>query len=239
MRKTAKACFIAPYGSNHSEGEKSAEGLVSIIEPLLEEFDVGPVTLHLISTPGQIRGEVIEDLRRDRLAVFDMSGQDPGVMYLLGIRHALMLPSMLIAEAGTRNPFDGFGLGMIPFNREGGRPDMAFETNFRKALPENLAPETLQGPPPLLGEGSGVRGPRDSNRAVLERLEAVEKTLGRLVEEVRTLPRVRGDDLRPAPPELYSETICGGDDPNRDPSPLTPDDLYSTTVIFDDEEDPP
>ncbi len=110
------AFIIAPIGKKDSDARRKIDGLIeSVIQPVLDKFDLKALASHKISKSGSINKQIIEHLVNDKLVICNLTGLNPNVMYELAIRHAVMLPSVLIAEQGTKNPFDLFGERTIPF----------------------------------------------------------------------------------------------------------------------------
>ena len=107
-KKSKKKCFIiTPIGPNSSEIRREIEGVIdAAILPLLERKSFEGVVAHRINKSGSINTQVIEHIVNDDLAIVNLTGLNPNVMYELAVRHATGKPVIIIAKEGTSNPFD-------------------------------------------------------------------------------------------------------------------------------------
>ena len=65
-----------------------------------------PIVAHRISETGSINDQIIQHIYEDKLAICNLTGLNPNVMYELGIRYTMRKHTILICEQGTRMPFD-------------------------------------------------------------------------------------------------------------------------------------
>jgi hypothetical protein len=89
-----KICFyITPIGSEESPERKHSDLFMSaIVQPALEELGLTVIRADQIGEPGMITTQVLECLKRSKLAIADLSYLNPNVFYEVALRHALKLP---------------------------------------------------------------------------------------------------------------------------------------------------
>lgn len=103
-----KICFyITPIGSDESEERKHSDlFLASLVQPALEELGLTVVRADQIGEPGLITSQVLECIKKSRLAIADLSYLNPNVFYEVALRHALRLPVVQLIRKADRLPFD-------------------------------------------------------------------------------------------------------------------------------------
>jgi hypothetical protein len=101
-------CFyITPIGSDDSEERKHADLFTSsLVQPALAELGLTLVRADNIGEPGMITSQILEYLKRSRLAIADLSYLNPNVFYEVALRHALRLPVVQLIRKADRLPFD-------------------------------------------------------------------------------------------------------------------------------------
>ncbi len=105
--KMESAFIICPLGDQFSITRRNSDGLnAAVLKPILSEFFK---TVHApldLARPGSITSQVINLLTSVDLVVANLTELNPNVMYELAVRHAANKPVILLAEIGTKLPFD-------------------------------------------------------------------------------------------------------------------------------------
>lgn len=91
-----KVCFVIGPMKTAEDIDRQKRLATEIVQPLLtDEFNV---QLPDAPQPGQIMRQVIAALDRADLVVADVTGGNPSVMYELGIRHCIGLPTITVRQ---------------------------------------------------------------------------------------------------------------------------------------------
>lgn len=145
--ETQKICFfITPVSSDNSDIRRSTDGLIdSVLEPLLDEFDIELISPHRISKAGSITSQVIKLILNSDLVIANLTTLNPNVMYELAVRHATGKQVICIADNTTKLPFD-----ILPERTFFFKNDMMgvkeLKETLRKVLPEILEDEGVDNP---------------------------------------------------------------------------------------------
>jgi len=200
-------CFvIMPFGNKNSNAKvaKQFELIYSQwIKPTVESINVeGSKFIRLEChradkelRPGDIIGQIVEELVDSHIVIADLTGRNPNVFYELGVRHAVSNNTILIAQDIEDIPFDIRGLRTIPYKYE---PEqlLDFTKKLNQAIIKILSsPEKIDNPvrqflynrevqklvatPSLPG--------LDTVKGIINEIAAVKDDLSRQVSEVRKI----------------------------------------------------
>lgn len=107
MGEIKKKCFIiTPIGDNNSEIRRHIDGIIdqSIVPAFGEKYDID--VAHRKYEIGSINDRVIRSVFEADLVVANLTQINPNVMFELAIRYSHGKPAIVIAEEGTKLPFD-------------------------------------------------------------------------------------------------------------------------------------
>lgn len=102
-----KTCFIVtPIGEHNSKIRRHIDGVIdaSIIPALGEDYIA--IIPHRLYDSTAITKQIYKDLNESDLVIANLTELNPNVMYELAIRFCIGKPVIIIAEEGTKLPFD-------------------------------------------------------------------------------------------------------------------------------------
>lgn len=108
-----------------------------------------PMTLDradLASAPSLVVGDILEKLERAEIVVADLTGNNPNVLYEVGLAHARCEAVILIAYRGQSLAFDLAGLRCLFFDLGSPAGKADFKRRLRRALEETRS----VGPPQII-----------------------------------------------------------------------------------------
>lgn len=88
--------FTSPYNELYED----------VIRKVCEDFDLNVIRADETYGPGLIIADIVKQIYESRLIIAEISPSNPNVFYEVGYAHALNKPAILIAEKGTKLPFD-------------------------------------------------------------------------------------------------------------------------------------
>jgi len=222
----APSCFvITPIGDRNAEigseersrYEEAIQILEKVIQPACAAVDLKPVRADRIARAGEIPEQVFRHLRDAEIAIADVTGGNPNVMYELGLRHSRNLLTIQIGQVG-RLPFYLSVIRTIQFIRtESGLIDLrnqleeilkaGLRGDFDSVTATRLWHETEPQPPDAITQAE------DEEPGFLEHLATMEEQLpelnvtmtdiGAVAEEVTGLMQTVTD-------EVNSSDLAGG-----------------------------
>lgn len=102
-----KTCFVVtPIGDENTAIRRHIDGIIdqAIIPAIGEEFEIK--VAHREYEIGSINDRVIQSVCNSDLVVANLTGLNPNVMFEIAIRYSFGKPAIVIAEKGTKLPFD-------------------------------------------------------------------------------------------------------------------------------------
>ena len=102
-----KSCFVVtPIGDDNSDIRRHIDGIIDqVIEPAIgEKYEI--IVAHRKFEIGSINDKIIKSIYESDLIIANLTGTNPNVMFELGIRYSFGKPAIVIAEKGTKLPFD-------------------------------------------------------------------------------------------------------------------------------------
>lgn len=186
--ESKKKCFvITPIGADSSNTRRAADGLIRVvIRPVLEGLGFEVQAAHEISAPGSITLQVIERTLADDLVVANLTELNPNVMYELAVRHCARLPTVTLAESGTKLPFDIADERTVFYTNDlHGAHDLKplFEAAVQAALkekdPDNPVYRAVQAKAMKKKLMEEVSPHKAVSEYILERLDRIEASVGR------------------------------------------------------------
>jgi hypothetical protein len=185
--------FIAPIGEDGSEVRRRSDGVRDwIVRPAAKEA-AGLETIRAddVGEPGQITAQAVQHTLKAKAAVADLTGGNPNVYYELSVRHGALLPVVLIAEKGTKLPFDISQSRVIFFDHT----DLSDASRAKDELQSQIEASLTAPPDNPISDGMRLAQLQAGNveeqtlAAVLDRLERVSQTTEQISRHLRR-PRV-------------------------------------------------
>jgi hypothetical protein len=178
-----RTCFvITPIGDDASPTRRAIDGLVdAVIEPTLKELGFEVEVAHRISKAGSITNQVIELLLSADLVVANLTELNPNVMYELAVRHAKRMPVVIVAERGTKLPFDVADERTIFYTNDmAGVPELV--RNLRKIAQSAVEDQHPDNPIYRGAQALVMRevAATDADQFILDRLDRIEQGLSNI-----------------------------------------------------------
>lgn len=107
MSNTMKKCFvITPIGDSNTEIRRHIDGIIdqAIFPAIGDKYDIE--VAHRKYEVGSINDRVIRSIYESELVIANLTTLNPNVMFELAIRYSFGKPAIVIAEKGTKLPFD-------------------------------------------------------------------------------------------------------------------------------------
>ena len=199
--KDKKVCFVVtPIGDNNTDIRRHIDGIIDqAIEPALgEKYEI--VVAHRKYEIGSINDRVIKSVFESDLVIANLTNTNPNVMFELAIRYSFGKPAIVIAEKGTKLPFDVIDENTIFYvNDPAGANDLKqsiieYEKNIDSGKSEYGPVFKVINKIPLYNEveaGKDVSGDKLS-QYIIDRLDSLEKMISSIA--LGTLNKARNDN---------------------------------------------
>jgi hypothetical protein len=181
--------FIAPIGEAESDIRKRSDGVRDwVVKPAAElAANLETVRADDVGKPGQITAQAVQHCLKAKAAVADLTGGNPNVYYELSVRHGALLPVVLIAEEGTKLPFDISQSRVIFFDHT----DLRSAGKARGELQAQIE-ASLSGPPDNpISDGMRLAQLQAGNveeqtlAAVLDRMQRISQAVDQIDGQLR------------------------------------------------------
>jgi hypothetical protein len=200
-------CFVvSPIGEIGTAIHKRARNVLDyIIKPAAQAAGLRAVRADDLAQPGSITTQIIQQLISARAVVADLTDLNPNVFYELAVRDSFAKPVVLIAEEGTKLPFDLIQQRTIFFDSTDLSSAIPAQKRIEQALRESLDDPGSGSPVQAAADLSSLRTGNAEERQVAELKSQVER-MGR---DLSALHNVLPRPFRPSPTELAA--ISEGD----------------------------
>jgi hypothetical protein len=98
--RSPKAFIVMQFTTPYNEVYRDA------IQPLVADIGFEPIRVDDIADPGIIINDISMHITEASVIIAEISEANPNVYYEVGMAHALSKPTILLAQRGTRLPFD-------------------------------------------------------------------------------------------------------------------------------------
>ncbi|HXR60057.1 MAG TPA: hypothetical protein VN732_01910 [Solirubrobacterales bacterium] len=203
--------FIAPIGEENSEIRKRSNAVRDWVVKPAAEAVAGLQTVRAddVGEPGQITAQAVQHCLKARAAVADLTGGNPNVYYELSVRHGALLPVVLIAEEGTKLPFDISQSRVIFFDHK----DLDSAGKAKEQLRVQIEASLTGSPDNPISDGMRLAELQAGNveeqtlAAVLDRLQRLSHTTDQIDARLREAekPSIRWE--RAVPVRTFGDRV--------------------------------
>lgn len=194
MSEPMKIFVACPIGLEHSEERQRSDKLLAyVVEPVVESLArdsaqadtaarIEVIRADRTSLPGRISKQMIADIASCDVMIADLTGDNPNVLYEVGLRQALLRPYVLMAERGHKLPFDLADIRTIFYDFDVAEVDKA-KDELAQFLRRALAGEVSPIDQELLAPYASRRGrDQEGPRPDVQVLEATNKVLQEVLD---------------------------------------------------------
>ncbi len=192
-------CFvISPIGEVATATRRHANAVLrKIIKPAMSKLGHNARRIDQRGDDGSITQAIVDRLQTSHLCIAVLTGSNPNVMYEVGVRNAWDLPLIVLAEIGTKLPFDVQDQNTVWYALESKTSVLAATRELTKrvrSIGEKLEAPNPRVPPrilPMFSEAMATLGSRYSLDSLFV---GKANTLKRLMRQIRRLSRELAKD---------------------------------------------
>ena len=85
---------------------RSDEVYRTLIAPTVQTLGLVAIRADEIPSPGFVMEQIRTAIQQSRICIADVTGNNPNVLYEIGLAHATKKPLILLAQEGSLLPFD-------------------------------------------------------------------------------------------------------------------------------------
>lgn len=193
MAEEMKKCFvITPIGDSNSEIRRHIDGIIdqAIVPAIGDKYNID--VAHRKYEIGSINDRVIKSIFESDLVIANLTNLNPNVMFELAIRYSFGKPAIVIAEKGTKLPFDIVDENTVFYiNDPAGAEELKnsiieFENGIDTSKQEyGPVYQTIQKIPLYKEVESGEKVSSEALLSyVIDRLDSLEKSIGNSKENI-------------------------------------------------------
>lgn len=188
--KKRSCFFVTPIGSEGSNERKRADDILELVlRPISADF-LTIVRADEVDEPGTITTDIVKRLHSNDLVIADLTGNNPNVMYEVGLRHCFNLPIVHLAQDGQKPPFDLSAERIVFFDLGDVRSVEMAKKKIGRACHAALDASPYKSPvvralelESLFAASTEMPIPR----SLIEKLDALEATLDDVSGEISSL----------------------------------------------------
>ncbi len=207
--KKRKSCFfVTPIGPAGSEQRERADNLLKfVLRPVLSDT-LEIVRADEVEEPGTITTDIVRRLHQDNLVIADLTGQNPNVMYEIGLRHCFNLPIVHLSQEGEKPPFDLAAERIIFFDINNLASVEEAKNKIQSACRIALDAKPFKSPVVRALEAESLLATMTNvpkSASVLEKLNSINDNIARVSDNLESIYDLIGEI--PAHVDFYSPEV--------------------------------
>lgn len=164
IEATSRLCFVMmPFGNNFDEVYRM------LIAPAVSDSGLQVLRADEMANPGFIMEQIRTAIQQSRLCIADITGSNANVLFEVGYAQAMGKPIVILAEEGSRLPFDIAQLRVLMY----GKDLDAFKPVLQRAISSVLSTNRIEDAKKLLEIGQYRSAIAIASLALEQRLREV------------------------------------------------------------------